>query len=401
MEKYIYDFLLLDNIKRETCFNSIYNQNIEIILNKLRKKIKKYTKKNCEIVVSKYNENLKWLDKYKNLATIYDKSDHPIEGSIKLVNVGRESHTYLYHIITNWNNLSENTFFTQGNLSKDHDPFPIETYLLKKKKLLFFSHFFCKGIKFRNNNKYLFFTGKWKNDFDNGNMKKSNLSFQDFWNQINSEIIEDYSQFKWSHGAIFSINRKLIKSKPIEYYMNLIKYVGHHCNPEEGHYFERCWYYIFFSQRYNYLLNNYFFFLNNVFYNTIDLNNLFLDKRNNIEICNQENNELFTEEINNLTDTIEDKTSIDNKIEKIDSKIEKIDNKIEKIDNKEINYYQKTINIYDNKNKQVQTSHDDILNKNLINNNESISLINFIKISDENKDNFNYNSIVNKYLNKK
>ncbi len=371
MEKYIYHFLLLDNIKKETCFNNLYNQNIEIILNKIRKRIKKYTKNNCQIVVAKYNENLKWLDNYKHLATIYDKSDNPIDGSIKLVNVGRETHTYLYHIIKNWDNLSENTFFTQGNLSEDHKPYPLETYLLKKKKILFFSHFFCKNIKFRNNSKYLSFDGKWKRDFDNYSMKRSHLSFEDFWKMINDQLIDDYSNFKWSHGGIFSVNRKLIKSKPIEYYINLIKYVSHHINPEEGHYFERCWYYIFFSQRYNYLLNNYFFFLDNIFYNGEELNKIFL--KDIIKLNENQNNQSDIDELNH------------DKIKQLKS------------NNKDDSSKEVKNNKQDNKNNlSVNKSITALISNNISNNKEIIS---FSKISILNKDYFNYDDIINNYLN--
>jgi len=68
------------------------------------------------IVVSKYKENVEWTKKIKNhKVTIYDKSDQPIEGSIKLKNKGREGETFLYHIVNNYNNLDEVTVFLQGN----------------------------------------------------------------------------------------------------------------------------------------------------------------------------------------------------------------------------------------------------------------------------------------------
>jgi hypothetical protein len=36
------------------------------------------------IVVAKYNENVEWIKKLNHKVTIYDKSNNPIEGSIKL-----------------------------------------------------------------------------------------------------------------------------------------------------------------------------------------------------------------------------------------------------------------------------------------------------------------------------
>jgi hypothetical protein len=67
------------------------------------------------IVVAKYNENVEWTKKLNHKVTIYDKSDKPIEGSIKLKNVGREGETFLYHIVNNYNNLDDVTVFLQGN----------------------------------------------------------------------------------------------------------------------------------------------------------------------------------------------------------------------------------------------------------------------------------------------
>jgi hypothetical protein len=83
-----------------------------------------------EIVVARYNENLLWLTKLpKNIKIfIYNKGE-PIDLSflqhkyelIVLPNIGRESHTYLYHIINNYNNLPEITIFCQGD-SIFHSP---------------------------------------------------------------------------------------------------------------------------------------------------------------------------------------------------------------------------------------------------------------------------------------
>ena len=67
------------------------------------------------IVVSKYGEDIDWVKKINHKVTIYDKSNNPVEGSIKLKNVGREGETFLYHIVNNYNNLDDVTVFLQGN----------------------------------------------------------------------------------------------------------------------------------------------------------------------------------------------------------------------------------------------------------------------------------------------
>jgi hypothetical protein len=82
-----------------------------------------------EIVIARYNEDLDWLKKIpKNFKiTIYNKGQDDIKNIpsgatiIKIPNIGRESHTYLYHIMHNYNNLADKTIFCQGD-SIFHSP---------------------------------------------------------------------------------------------------------------------------------------------------------------------------------------------------------------------------------------------------------------------------------------
>jgi hypothetical protein len=94
-----------------------------------------------EIVIARYNEDLSWLKKIpKSIKiTIYNKGVDNIENLeklkyniIKLPNVGRESHTYLYHIINNYDKLADKTIFCQGD-SIFHSPGFLD--LLKNIKL--------------------------------------------------------------------------------------------------------------------------------------------------------------------------------------------------------------------------------------------------------------------------
>ena len=80
------------------------------------------SRKHVEIVISRHNEEITWSDMYASIRTIYDKSDTRnllkmgTPGKlIRLPNLGRESHTYLTHIVSNYNNLAELTVFTQGS----------------------------------------------------------------------------------------------------------------------------------------------------------------------------------------------------------------------------------------------------------------------------------------------
>jgi Protein of unknown function (DUF3431) len=81
------------------------------------------TRLDVEIVIARWNEDIRWSDMYKSVRTIYDKSieaeNLPASTSgkiVKLPNLGRESYTYLWHIVNNYDKLSKVTAFTQGSV---------------------------------------------------------------------------------------------------------------------------------------------------------------------------------------------------------------------------------------------------------------------------------------------
>lgn len=73
-----------------------------------------------KIIVSRYYENLQWLEKEIDNCLIYNKGIFlNIKNEILLNNVGRESETYLNYIINNYDNLPDVVVFTQGKID-DH-----------------------------------------------------------------------------------------------------------------------------------------------------------------------------------------------------------------------------------------------------------------------------------------
>jgi len=73
-----------------------------------------------DIIVARYKEDISWLTNITGSNIfLYEKGEKSLEyNSIKLPNIGREAHTYLYHIIQNYNNLNDINIFLQG------DPYP-------------------------------------------------------------------------------------------------------------------------------------------------------------------------------------------------------------------------------------------------------------------------------------
>jgi len=80
-------------------------------------------KTHLELVISSYNSDLAWTQPWAPIRTIYQKAwPEDTSGNrcelrrappVLLPNVGRESHSYLYHITANYDTLAERTVFMQ------------------------------------------------------------------------------------------------------------------------------------------------------------------------------------------------------------------------------------------------------------------------------------------------
>ena len=83
-----------------------------------------------EIVVAKFKEDVTWTSKSPWPVIVYDKhkdDNRPHSPQVRYEDLsenplsGRESHSYVYHILKNYNNLADITFFVQGR-PFDHCP---------------------------------------------------------------------------------------------------------------------------------------------------------------------------------------------------------------------------------------------------------------------------------------
>jgi hypothetical protein len=202
-----------------------------------------------KIVVARYNENLNWLNNFMSDCMIYNKGKKlDLSNEIILPNVGRESETYLRFIIDNYDNLPDIVIFTQGKISdhcKDHN-----NYLQKIKdeaeicdkslpRIIHISRALrdsCFDPEWNLNNKHI-------NNDSERYLNHEEISFLSWFKQ---NISKSYpNPINIYINGIFAVKKELILIHPKEYYENLIKYVNHHVDPMEGHFFERAWYYIF------------------------------------------------------------------------------------------------------------------------------------------------------------
>jgi hypothetical protein len=181
-----------------------------------------------KIVISRYNESLDWTTGLNN-CIIYNKGDtiesvHPV---ITLPNVGREGHTYLHHIITNYDVLDDYTIFLQGN-PFDHTPY-LESILP---------------------------SSEWKKPFHVMSRNVFHMEINEEHNAYNmlslyhtifNRTTPSFSLW-FGAGAQFCVSRETIRSRPKAFYEQIYIILGAEVNPIAGHAVERFWPMIFLGE---------------------------------------------------------------------------------------------------------------------------------------------------------
>lgn len=164
-----------------------------------------------EIVVARYSEDLYWIDKYKNFTTIYNKGNDKIESSIPLKNIGRESHTYLYHIVNNYDNLAEYTCFLQGDPFDPHSPrlFGYLNYVLESNELI--PDFFWISERMVEGD------FEYKREPYHKIFPNIKYAYEKIFGK--QPTIE---KFIFGAGAQFCVSKKRIHERPLEFYKNIL-----------------------------------------------------------------------------------------------------------------------------------------------------------------------------------
>ena len=80
--------------------------------------------RSVELVIARYREDASWVEGMGFPSVIYDKSGDP--GPFALPNIGRETHTYLTHIVRRYPDFADFTIFLQadpfGHIGEAADP---------------------------------------------------------------------------------------------------------------------------------------------------------------------------------------------------------------------------------------------------------------------------------------
>ena len=211
------------------------------------------------IVISRYNEDLNWTNNLKSeyILYIYNKGNDFKNSSnrniLKLPNVGRESHTWIYHIYTNYENLSEKIIFLQGRIDdlgcmafKDLMKYEIglekELFCVSRLGLLTPFHW-------KNDNLSIPKDVRYKLGWEKGDIAKNNLGFRKFSEMFFPEIPVFVPT---SYGGCFAVRKEAVHQYPKSFYLKLMNLLDQHEHPIEAHYLERLWCYMFSNNRFLY-----------------------------------------------------------------------------------------------------------------------------------------------------
>jgi hypothetical protein len=216
--------------------------------------------KTIELVISRYNEDLQWMknepfDDYPNII-IYNKGPNenfyrkPTSSIVNVKNVGRCDHTYLYHIIQNYDKLKDITVFLPGSADmgfKIKQTTDLFNEIKKKNQAVFVNtRTFPETLREVYGD---FQLDEWKaSDERNVSINsesKLELSKYRPYGKWYDQYLKDNKAHTLSFYGIFSVAKEDIIQHPKSYYENLIQDLSNSSNPEVGHYFERSWVAIF------------------------------------------------------------------------------------------------------------------------------------------------------------
>jgi hypothetical protein len=233
------------------------------------------------LIIARYNENLDWIEYIpKNLninIIIYNKGlDNINYPSIKLQNIGRESHTYLYYIIENYNNLADINIFTQGdpfihNPNFIYDLYKINTY--EDIQPLSYGYSYNTPPPEITYNFYEKYKSNFYIDYLDNNFQPNNIYYYNYFsevtiNNIKKELNEkdllkyyikklDISNIKdkyllpTSYSALFSVKKYIIQKRNINFYKNILNILLDTKKFDMGYILERLWLMIFYYNIYN------------------------------------------------------------------------------------------------------------------------------------------------------
>lgn len=193
------------------------------------------------VVIAKYKEDIAWTEELEEAGyevLIYNKDtslthykdyEKRDDGWVNLCNIGRESHTYLTHIIENYEDLRDVEIFLQGKIS-DHVSYQKPSDLFKDcDKALFQSHANINKIGCFNEQVYEHMkkTAPYHPHIDKAYPPEGTREYI-FFKELYPNLSYPTQPYIFKPFALFSLRRELIHAYPKEFYEKLRDYF----NPE-------------------------------------------------------------------------------------------------------------------------------------------------------------------------
>ena len=181
------------------------------------------------LVVSRYEKDISWTNDFTNVY-LYNKGERlGLDNEIMLPNIGRESHTFIYHIATNYSKLEDITIFLQDN------PFDHSPNILAQIQYIYTSEVLSE---FGWLSVWLLDSGALQyKDFCLGG---STYLYDENYFKIFGE--DESKQWQFGAGAQYYVSRKQIHKRPLEFYTKMLNMFD---DPDSGHEYpwqvERFW----------------------------------------------------------------------------------------------------------------------------------------------------------------
>jgi hypothetical protein len=177
-----------------------------------------------QVVIARYEEDVLWVHSLECPFIIYNKGacipeDISNKNIIWKKNIGREGETWLYHIIENYFNLANLTFFLQGN------PFLHYPDVIERVNGLYSA-------------KYLIRLGNLHISNENGCPDHCGLRVKDTYREIFGKN-KDKQWYEFAAGAQYGVPKELITNKPLHWWRKL--YIAYLSHPDNPWIFERLW----------------------------------------------------------------------------------------------------------------------------------------------------------------
>jgi len=218
-----------------------------------------------EIVVANYEERLDWIneipEQFYSKLTIYNKGSaknykFPKMTSVNLPNIGHCDHTYLYHVVNNYDKLADITIFLPGSVwtqpSKKENADKLMSYIdIHKRPTIV-----CGDNPANHKNFSI-------DEYEVSSPENSRFSSQQ---ELTPASIRPLGAWFKAHfpgeemkcvsfWGIVSASRDGIHRRPLEFYQGLLNEVSIP-SPEAGHFTERVWANTFSIDKRDYIVSS-------------------------------------------------------------------------------------------------------------------------------------------------